>query len=60
MSGYGVMSVIPDYKGKLLIWEVPDPIGQPMSVYREVREIIDRRVDALAKALKNAAPLPEF
>jgi ArsR family transcriptional regulator len=58
MSGYGVLSVIPDYKKDVLIWEIPDPIGQPMAVYRIARDQIDRQVDALANALRNGTRLP--
>lgn len=58
MSGYGVLSVIPDYKGDLLIWDIPDPIGQPMALYRIARDLIDREVDALADALRNGTRLP--
>jgi len=58
MSGHGVLSVIPNYKGKLLIWEIPDPIGQPISVYRTARDLIDKQVDRLAEALRSGAPLP--
>lgn len=58
ISGHGVLAVIPDYKGKILIWEVPDPIGQPMAVYRIARDLIDQQVDALADALRNGTRLP--
>ncbi len=58
MSGHGVTSVIPQYKGDILIWEIPDPIGQPMAVYRVARDLIDQQVDELAKALRNGTRLP--
>lgn len=58
MSGHGVLSVIPDYKGDILIWDVPDPIGQPIAVYRIARDLIDRQVDALAEALRKGGRLP--
>jgi arsenate reductase len=58
MSGHGVLSVIPDFKGDLLIWEIPDPIGQPMAVYRIARDLINRQVGALADALRHGTRLP--
>src|SRR5690606_18733579 len=58
MSGYGVVPVIPDYKGDILIWEVPDPIGQPIAVYRTARDLIHRQVDELADALRKGTRLP--
>jgi protein-tyrosine-phosphatase len=58
MSGHGVAPVIPEYKGDVLIWEIPDPIGQPMAVYRIARDQIDRQVDELANALRNGTRLP--
>jgi hypothetical protein len=53
-----VLSVIPDFKGDLLIWEIPDPIGQPMAVYRIARDLINRQVGALADALRHGTRLP--
>jgi protein-tyrosine-phosphatase len=58
MSGHGVLPVIPNYKGDILIWEIPDPIGQPMAVYRMARDLIDQQVATLADALRNGARLP--
>lgn len=58
MSGHGVMSVIPKYRGNVLIWEIPDPIGQPIAVYRMARDLIDRQVDTLARALREGTRLP--
>ena len=58
MSGHGLLPVIPDYERDILIWEIPDPIGQPMAVYRMARDLIDQQVDALANALRNGTRLP--
>jgi ArsR family transcriptional regulator len=58
MSGHGVTPVIPEYKGHILIWEIPDPIGKPMAVYRIARDRIDRQVDELANALRKGTRLP--
>jgi arsenate reductase len=58
MSGYGVYSVIPQFKGEVLIWEIPDPIGKPMGAYRESRDLIDDHIARLAEALRNGTRLP--
>ena len=58
MSGHGVLSVIPEYQGDILIWEIPDPIGRPVAVYRMARDLIDQQVDALANALRSGTRLP--
>ena len=58
MSGHGVFSVIPEYKGDVLIWEIPDPIGLPIGAYREARDLIDTQIDALATALREGTRLP--
>jgi arsenate reductase len=58
MSGHGVLSVIPEYKGDILIWDIPDPIGQQIAVYRIARDLIDRQVTGLANALRKGTRLP--
>ena len=58
MSGHGVLPVIPNYKGNILIWYIPDPIGQPIAAYRMARDLIHQQVDALADALRNGTRLP--
>ncbi len=58
MSGHGVLSVIPEYKKDILIWDIPDPIGQHVAVYRMARDLIDRQVTALANALRKGTRLP--
>jgi protein-tyrosine-phosphatase len=58
MSGHGVFSVIPEYDGDVLIWEIPDPIGLSVGAYREARDLIDTQIDSLATALREGTRLP--
>ncbi|MBI1357161.1 MAG: hypothetical protein GC160_22710 [Acidobacteria bacterium] len=53
MSGAGILPFLPGYKGANLIWEVADPMGQPMSAYRTARDRIELHVDKLAKMLRS-------
>ncbi len=52
MSGAGILSMIPGYKGNNLIWEVADPIGKPLEEYRKARDRVDRLVGRLAELLE--------
>ena len=56
MSGVGVLGVIPKYKGGLAIWEIPDPMGRPIQVYRQSRDMIVQHIDQLAEMLLKQAP----
>ena len=53
MSGGGILPFIPGYKGSNLIWEIADPIGQPMTAYRTARDRIELNVDKLAQMLRS-------
>ena len=52
MSGSGILPFVPGFKGSTLIWEVADPMGQPMSAYRSACDVIERHVDKLATMLR--------
>ena len=52
MSGMGVLSVIPKFQGMNLIWEVPDPMGRPLEVYRSSRDLIRSLIERLADKLR--------
>ena len=49
MSGMAVLHLFPGFEGGNLIWEVDDPIGQPMTVYHDVRDRIESLVEKLAE-----------
>jgi arsenate reductase (thioredoxin) len=47
----GCGDACPVFPGKqYLDWDLPDPIGQPLEMVRELRDDIERRVTALAGA----------
>ena len=52
MSGAGILEFVPGFKGGNLIWEVTDPMGQPLEVYRQSRDRIEKLVDRLADTLR--------
>ena len=58
MSGFPVMSYLPEFRGGNLGWLVTDPIGRSFEVYREVRDRIEKLVDDLAENLKKTDRLP--
>ena len=43
------------FKGRRAEWEIPDPFGAPVELYREVRDLIEKRVRTLLDEL-GAAP----
>ncbi len=53
MSGGGILPFVPGFKGSNLIWEVADPMGQPLTAYRRARDLIEKHVDKLASMLRN-------
>jgi len=55
MSGTAVLHLLPQFKGGNLIWQVDDPIGQPMRVYEIVRDRIEALVARLADQLRAAS-----
>jgi len=52
MTGAPVLGRLPKFKGGNLMWIVPDPIGKPTKVYRQVRDQIEGLVDGLARTLE--------
>jgi len=52
ISGVGILEFVPDFKGGNLIWEVADPMGQPLEVYRQSRDRIEKLVEQLAGTLR--------
>lgn len=57
MSGWPVAHLLPGFAGREIAWKVPDPIGQPLGVYRQVCDQIERSVQALIEELR-ASPAP--
>jgi arsenate reductase (thioredoxin) len=36
--------VLEGFKGRMVAWEIPDPYGRGIAVFRKVRDIIERKV----------------
>jgi arsenate reductase len=48
MTGFPLDQILPaDYRGKTYDWQVDDPIGRPVDVFRRVRDEIEDRVTTL-------------
>jgi len=52
MSGMPGSALFPN--ARVEDWDVGDPYGEDMSVYREIRDEIEERVTKLAEELRNA------
>ena len=52
MSGLPLASLFRNFSGREIIWDVPDPIGWPVKVYRSARDHIEKRVASLLEQLE--------
>ena len=55
MSGGDVKNLLGDFSGRVVEWQIPDPIGESIQVYREVRDQIERKVGELIAEIRAAA-----
>ncbi len=53
MSGHPVGELLRGFTGREVPWEVPDPIGKSIQVYRAARDQIERQVADLIEELRN-------
>jgi arsenate reductase len=53
-----VAALLKGFAGREIAWRIRDPIGQPIEVYREVRDEIERRVRELIEALRRGEETP--
>jgi protein-tyrosine-phosphatase len=51
MSGRPALRLLPRFQGRDIVWEVPDPIGLDLGVYRAVRDLIEQKVRGLLEEL---------
>jgi len=51
MSGLAVLHRLKGFEGGNIVWNVRDPIGEPIEIYRQVRGRIEELVDGLAARL---------
>lgn len=54
MSGFAVVHYLKGFEGGNIVWNVHDPIGDPLEIYREVRDRIEKLVEGLAAQLVGA------
>ena len=47
MSGAPAERLLADFGGRLVDWEIPDPIGRSLEVYRSARDLIESKVRVL-------------
>ena len=55
MSGRPLAEALSAFAGREIGWDVQDPIGASLAVYRSVRDEIERRVADLIRELRPAA-----
>lgn len=56
MSGYAMLHRLNGFKGGNIVWNIRDPIGEPLEIYRQVRDRIEQLVDGLAAKLASVQP----
>lgn len=52
MTAMPCPSVVPGFRGRRVVWRVPDPFQRPLRTYRRVRDLLERRVTGLIAELK--------
>lgn len=52
MTTWPVAHALPGFTGREIAWQIPDPIGQSIEVYRQTRDLIERNVQALIEELR--------
>ena len=51
MSGLPLATIFRNFRGREIIWDVPDPIGRSVPVYRSARDHIEKRVARLLEQI---------
>ena len=55
MTGFPAAQYLPaDFRGRVLDWDVDDPIGRPLATFRRVRDEIEDRVKDLLEEIRKA------
>ena len=55
MTGIPAAELFPaEFQGRLIDWDVDDPIGRPLSVFRRVRDEIEEKVKDLLEDIRKA------
>lgn len=56
MSGQPVTRLLNNFQGREIYWEIADPIGATLPVYRAVRDAIEQKVRALVAEVTGPPP----
>jgi len=51
-------SLVPEFQGRRLEWDVPDPYGDALPTYRQVRDLLEEQVKKLLADLKGTSGGP--
>jgi len=55
MTGYPAKDLLPSgFRGRTVDWDIDDPIGQPLSTFRQVRDEIEEKVMGLLEEIRKA------
>ena len=54
MSGQPATVLLRNFRGREIKWDVPDPVGMSIQVYRAVRDRIEKNVRSLIEQLESA------
>jgi len=54
MSHRPTAALVPEFEGRRLEWDVPDPYGDDLATYRQVRDLLEEQVKKLIADLKGA------
>jgi arsenate reductase len=55
LTGLPWRSVLPAFRGRVEQWDVRDPYGEPIEIYRKVRDQLERKVKRLLADLKKSS-----
>ena len=56
MSGLPARTLVREFKGKRLNWNVGDPYLDPLETYRSVRDLLERKVRRLLEGFDSHGP----
>lgn len=56
MTGEPLSDLLPGFAGREIAWEIRDPIGRPIEVYRSVRDQIEKKVAELVAPIRAKPP----
>ncbi len=58
MSHWPTPSIVPEFSGRRLEWDIEDPYGDDLEAYRRIRDELEAKVRALLADLKGSSGSP--